>query len=56
MGDFTEEAGGEPALEGAFGHTVAFGHEEAGAGLEALGQFVVDGLLHPGEFIDGRTE
>lgn len=56
MGDFAEEAGGEPALEGALWHTVAFGHQEAGAGLEALGQFVVDGLLHPGEFIDGRAD
>ena len=37
MGDFAEEAGGEPAFEGALGHTIAFGHQEAGAGLEALG-------------------
>ena len=55
MADFAEEAGGEPAFEGALGHAVAFGHQEAGAGLEALGQFIVDGLLHPGEFIDGAV-
>ena len=31
MGDFAEKACREPAFEGALGHTVAFGHQEAGA-------------------------
>lgn len=41
------------ALEATLRHSVAFCDQETRFGLEALGQFVVDGLLHPGEFIDG---
>lgn len=56
MGYFPEEAGGEPAFEAALGHSVAFGYLEAGAGLETLGQLVVDGFLHPGEVVCRGTD
>ena len=49
VGNLPEKAGGKPAFEGSFRHSVALGNHQAGAGFKALGQFVVDGFLHPGE-------